>query len=166
MTKEGTEVRQSKKYVLFCCICASLCSVVSIYFATMALYHVVNDNYPIYSDHTTLGIYLFCFSLLVLFLFLAAEIYMIVIYKIQRDIFTTDKIIRKRGEKIIFELPYSNIITIKEGYFGLLAMELKSHIVLANGKKGTRNFFEHYSRLDIHRIKGMITEKYFNIPFN
>lgn len=89
--------------------------------------------------------------------------HILVVYKKQVDIYTPEKLIRKRGDKIIFELPYDNVISIKEGAFDLLAMQLKSHIIEANGKKGTRNFFEHYSRIDISRIKKIISEKFYDI---
>lgn len=86
-------------------------------------------------------------------------------YKKQVDIYTSEKIIRKRKNKILFELPYNNIVTVREGFESVF-MVLKTHITEANGKKGTRNFYAHYSRADISRIKSMITDKYYNITFN
>ena len=91
-------------------------------------------------------------------------VWLIYVYKKQIDIFDEEKLIRKRGKKIIFELPYSNIVEVREGYETLF-MILKTHIIQANGKKGVRNLLSRYSRADISRIKRMITRKYYNIRF-
>lgn len=85
-------------------------------------------------------------------------------YNKQIDIYKTDSFVRQINGKIIFEIAYDNIISIREG-FDSLFMTLKTPIVKINGKMGNRNFYEHYSLADISQIKKIILNKYYNIQF-
>lgn len=89
--------------------------------------------------------------------------YLIYIYKNQVDIYKSDRLVRTRNGKVVFEVLYENIVSIRVGIDSLF-ITLKTPIVKVNGKKGPRNFYEHYSRYDIHFIKQAITDKYYNIP--
>lgn len=163
MSEKSIEVRQSKKYLIFVCIGISIIIAVITSCIGLFLNALINDK-PTKDNIIGLAICI-CGSLCFLMIFFTLLLYVIYCYKKQVDIYTIEKLIRKRGKKIIFELPYNNIVTVREGFESVF-MVLKTHITEANGKKGTRNFYAHYSRADISRIKSMITDKYYNITFN
>ena len=91
-------------------------------------------------------------------------VYLIYIYKKQVDTFKSDRFVRTINGKVVFEVLYENIVSVRVGFFDSLFITLKTPIVKVNGKKGPRNFYEHYSRYDIHYIRRAITDKYYNIP--
>ena len=165
MSENCVEARQSKIYTVLTCIGALLIFAAFCGIAIYMLSGLLTGNYVKTAD--ALSGFIFTISELNVFAFLilALLIWVIYVYKKQIDIYTSDKIIRKRGNKIIFVMSYENIIEIREGFESVF-MILKSNIIKANGKEGTRNFYTHYSRADISRIKNMITQKYFNIQFN
>lgn len=163
MSEISINVRQSKIYVILCCVCGVLGASVHLVICGIFINLLVFGNE---TSENIIGLSIslsYCLGISILVFSITG--YVIYLYKKQIDIYTVDKIIRKRGNKVIFELPYENIVTIREGFESVF-MVLKTHIIEANGKKGTRNFYAHYSRADISRIKRMITDKYYNIPFN
>lgn len=164
MSENIIEVRQSRRFLITACVSGLLG--ISVFLVACVLFiRVLVIRNETYGNIIGVSISLAtCFGVVIAVLCII--IYLLYRYKCQKDTYTETKLIRKVKEKIIFELPYENIISIKVCSFDLLAMELKSYIIEANGKRGTRNFFEHYSRTDISKIKRIIAEKYNNIPFN
>ena len=90
-------------------------------------------------------------------------VYIIYTFKKQVDTYKSDRFVRTVNGKVVFEVLYENIVSVRVG-FDSLFITLKTPIVKVNGKKGPRNFYEHYSRYDIHFIKRAITDKYYKIP--
>lgn len=164
MSEEFIEVRQSKIYTILSCFGALLIISFLAGLAIFSLYNIVNGDYTNNEEQLYGNISVMCFSLMFILIITVMFVWLIYVYKKQIDIFDEEKLIRKRGKKIIFELPYSNIVEVREGYETLF-MILKTHIIQANGKKGVRNLLSRYSRADISRIKRMITRKYYNIRF-
>lgn len=78
-------------------------------------------------------------------------VYILYVYCHQTDVYTEDKMFRKRGDKIIFEIPYENIQDIKQGFDSVFFM-LDTPIKRLDGKAAPRNFYEHYAKKDIDKI--------------
>lgn len=154
MSEKYIEVRQSKKYTILTGIGALLIVAFLLMCFSLMLFKIISgletrDEIVIVSISICTFL---CFAISITVMF----VFVMYTYKKQVDIYTSEKIIRKRKNKILFELPYNNIVTVREGFESVF-MVLKTHITEANGKKGTRNFYAHYSRADISRIKSMIT---------
>ena len=162
MTEKKFEAKQSKKMVVIACCSAGI--FVALFLALLIFFLIKLPEIATQDERTA---YILCIIIFAAFIgvILIILIYLICIYNKQVDIYKTDRIVRQLNGKVVFEVPYANIESIREGYDSLFII-LKTPIVKCNGKKGPRNFYEHYSRADIHRIKQMITDKYYNIPFN
>ena len=124
---ESIGVRQSKVYIIFVSISAIFIMLFFVELSILALYRIICHNTVNISDYfgDIIGL---CFSSLCFTIITLMFVCILLQYKKQRDIYSTDKMIRERGEKIIFELPYKNIVSIKEGFFSVF-MVLKTHII-------------------------------------
>lgn len=150
------EVKQSKGMFIAACIA---CSLFEIIWGGMLIFVIasIENGRPVTNDDYFGYIYMLCFFCILFIAFVFILIYIIYRYRLQKDIYTQEKMYRKMADKIIFEIPYSQIETIREGYC-LIFFVLKKGIVKTNGKKGPRNFLEHYSNKDISKIERMISQ--------
>ncbi len=160
MFENNLEVKQSKKIVILGCCSAGI--FVALFLGLFIFFSIKLFDAPTTSDELIVSIINLTFCVTFTIVVLIILIYIIYTYICQTDIYTGTKMYRKKGDKIIFELPYEQILSIREGYCSLFFV-LQNGIIKSNGKKGPRNFYEHYSRADIHRIKHIITDKYYNI---
>ena len=154
MSDHNLEVRQSKTMTVLACISAVILVCVFTALTVFFIVKLTTEHNLTFDDNVT-----FIFSA-VTFAIFAAIIgiilgYILHTYKYQVDIYTDNTLIRKKKDKIIFELPYENIVSVRKGW-NLIAFMLKSPIVRKDGKKGPRNFFEHYSEADIIRIMQIV----------
>lgn len=150
-------VKQSKMMVTLACIAGLVGALFFLGLFIYLLLEIVNVNYKSDDDYEVL---IFCCSgigLMMLF-FIGAVIYLIYRRFVQVDIYTEEKLVRKYKETIIFELNYKDIVSLREGFFSLFLF-CNAPIIQANGKKGPRTIYEHYSLKDIARIKQLISPK-------
>ena len=161
MSEKKYEAKQSKRMVVIACCSAGI--FLALFLALLIFFSIKLTDIVSHDERIA---YILCIIIWASFIavILIILIYLIYIYNKQTDIYLNDKFVRLINGKVIFEVPYANIESIREGIDSLF-MTLKTPIVKCNGKKGPRNFYEHYSRAAIHRIKQIITDKYFNIPF-
>lgn len=164
MSQSNYEVKQSKKMVIIACISIGIFELFCVGLAVYLIYGYFIKEYIIIDD--VIGIYMGagCFIGFAI-IFIIAFIYILHTYIYQVDIYCENKLIRKKGNKVIFELKYDNIKAIRQGYDSLFLV-LKEPILKTNGKKGPRNFYEHYSQRDIHRIKQIIASSNYNLDIN
>lgn len=92
---------------------------------------------------------------------LIVMVYIIYVFRRQTDVYTDDKMFRKRGDKIIFEIPYKNIKDIKQGFDSVFFI-LNTPIKRLDGKAAPRNFYEHYAKKDIDRIIKIVSSFAYN----
>lgn len=160
MSEKKYEARQSKRMIIIACCSAG-------FFIMFFLGLLILFTFSLIGASTHDEYIVFLISLIwsgtMIGIILIILIYLIYKYNKQVYIYNTDSFICQINGKNIFEVPYKNIISIREGYDSLF-MTLKTPIVKSNGKKGPRNFYEHYSRADIYQIKRIITDKFYNIP--
>ena len=154
MEENFLKVRQSKKIFIAACIAAAIFECVVIGLTILFAVRLMIGSLVMMKEKS---IYIMCMLIGIIFSFVIATIwvYVLMVYNTQIDIYSDSKLVRKRRDKIVFELPYENIISIRQGY-ELIFFCLKSGIVKTNGKKGPRNFVEHYSASDIMRIRQLI----------
>lgn len=163
MIENGLEVKQSKKIVVFSCLSAFIFLSLFCGLLAFVVYRIITGRSADFEEITG-NVFMVVFCAIVIAIITGILVYIIVIYKIQTDIYTKDRIIRKLGNRVVFELLYENIISIKERYESVFFV-LKKPIKKVNGKKGPRNFYEHYDRTDIAKIKRIITDNYYNIQY-
>lgn len=158
------EVKQSKKVVIMACISAGI---FVLFFLGLSVYficdYVIQEN--ITFDEKAAFYTCVCYGMVFATILVVAFIYLLHTYKSQVDIYCENKLIRKKGNKVIFELKYDNIKAIRQGYDSLFFI-LKEPILNINGKKGPRNFYEHYAKRDIYRIKQIIANSNYNLDIN
>lgn len=158
------EVKQSKKVVIMACISAGI---FVLFFLGLSVYFICDYYAKEYTtfDEDILFYIVTCSFICFAIISVVAFIYLIHSYKSQVDIYCENKLIRKKGKKVIFELKYDNIKAIRQGYDSLFFI-LKEPILNINGKKGPRNFYEHYAKRDIYRIKQIIANSNYNLDIN
>lgn len=154
------EVRQSKKIFIIAVISVIIFELIwlsLIIFATLWLTKIM--DYGV--NDTSLDLLVLCFAIALFLSFVSVLIYLTYVYKKQVDIYSDDKMYRKRGDKIIFEIPYGNIIDIKQGFDSVFFI-LKTSIKRLDGKEAPRNFYEHYAKKDIDKIIKLISNYNYN----
>lgn len=156
------EVRQSKLIVLLCILSLCLFEVLWSYAIIAPLLDLLKNEYARIDDLVG-DIYLVCFGSIMFIAFAILMIYLFYNYKVQIDVYAEDKMYRKKKNKIIFELEYKEIVSIREGILSTIYLFCNKPIIKCNGKKGPRTFNEHYHRKDIKCIKKIILTKYPNI---
>lgn len=161
---QNYEVKMSKKMVIMACISAGIFELLflglSVYFICD---HVLQEN--ITFDEKAAFYTSVCYGMVFALILAVVFIYILHTYINQVDIYCENKVIRKKGNKVIFELKYDNIKAIRQGYDSLFFV-LKEPIIKINGKKGPRNFYEHYSQRDIYRIKQIIAQNNYRLEIN
>ena len=115
MIENGLEVKQSKKIVVFSCLSAFILLSFFCGLLVFVLYRISTGSYADF-DEITGNIFMVAFCAILIVIIIGIIICIIVVYKKQTDVYTKDRIIRKIGNRVIFELLYKNIISIKEGY--------------------------------------------------
>lgn len=162
------KVKRSKSIILFTWV---LCAFVELMFGAVAVLLIVRlatGDYKTYNDPISqlcADIITISFSFIVILLLLSVCIYLSVETKKQVDVYTMDKMYRKKGDKIIFEIEYNQIDTIKEGFFAFtytFCIFCKEPIIKKNGKKGAKTLIEYYSRKDREKVKQIIAS-YFEL---
>lgn len=156
------EVRQSRKMIILACISSGIAELIFGGLLVAVIISLLTDKSKSYNDFSGC-VFLLCFCGVLFIAFIIVIVYFILNYKYQVDVYTDDKMYRKKGERIIFELEYKNIISIRQGYDSIYLF-CKEPIIKKNGKKGPRTLYEHYSCADIYQIKRIITDKFYNIP--
>ena len=157
MMQTEFRVKQSKLMIILATVSAGIFEILFLVLAIVFLLECKNkqltsDEYIVYGSCSAIG-GIFAFIILIIL------IYIISTYFRQIDVYLDDKMYRMKGNKIIFELPYKNIISIKEG-FNSIFLFLKQPIVKKNGKIGPKTLYEHYSKYDVHRIIKIINSDY------
>lgn len=150
--------RQSKKLFIIEVFSALI---FEIFFCCLLIFSILSISYgrPKTTEDFFGYIYMLCLFGILSVIFVILLSYFIYNYKSCNDIYTFDKMYRRKGKKIIFEIPYKNIANIKYGFESIFFF-LKEPIVKINGKKGPRNFYAHYSKYDIDRIIHIINSEY------
>ncbi len=161
MLQSKCEIKQSKKIVISACISIG---VLELFFAGLVTYFIYDyvTQKDVTFDEKADFYTSVCSGMLYAIILAVAFIYILHTYIHQVDIYCENKMIRQMGNKVIFELKYDNIAAIRQGIDSLFLV-LKEPILKTNGKKGPRNFYEHYSKSDIRRIKQLITNSNYNI---
>ena len=161
MTEIVHEAKQSKRMIILACCSQGIFIALFIGLTIMFSFAFIGAT----TDDEYTG-YLFCivWSAATSAICIAVLAYLIYIYKKHVDIYKSDRFVRTVNGKVVFEVLYENIVSVRVGFFDSLFITLKTPIVKVNGKKGPRNFYEHYSRYDIHFIKRAITDRYYKIP--
>ncbi|MCM1546188.1 MAG: hypothetical protein NC033_04035 [Clostridiales bacterium] len=157
MAQTEFRVKQSKLMIILATVAAGIFEILFLVLAIVFLLECKNkqltsDEYSVYGASSV-------FSGIFAFIILIMIIYIISTYFRQTDVYLDDKMYRMKGNKIIFELPYKNIISIKEG-FNSIYFFLKQPIEKKNGKTGPKTFYEHYSKFDVHRIIKIVNSDY------
>lgn len=157
MIQTEYRVKQSKLMIILATVAAGIFEILFLVLAIVFLLesknkHLTSDEYAVYGLCSV-------FSGIFAFIILIIIIYIISTFFRQIDVYLNDKMYRTKGNKIIFELPYENIISIKEGY-NSVCFFLKKPIEKKNGKIGSKTFYEHYSKFDVHRIIKTINSDY------
>ena len=154
----------SKKMVIMACISAGIFELL---FLGLSVYFIcdyfLQEN--ITFDEEAAFYTSVCCGMVFALILVVVFIYILHTYIYQVDIYCENKVIRKKGNKVIFELKYDNIKAIRQGYDSLFLV-LKEPILKTNGKKGPRNFYEHYSKWDVHRIKQIIASSNHNVDIS
>lgn len=160
MPDNSYEVKQSKKMIIIACISAGIFELL---FLGLGIYFICcfNREKLTYDEKV---LYILNIIIFIIFAIIIAVIFITILHTFffQLDVYLENKLIRKKGGKIIFEISYKDITSIKQGYDSLF-MVLKEPIVKINGKKGPRNFYEHYSEKDIKMIKRIIADSNYNL---
>ncbi len=152
MAKIAFEAKQSKLMLILACIA---CGIFEIVWGGMLIFIIATWSKGLRNDYFAY-IFMLCFFVILFLAFIGIFIYLIINYKRQIDVYTGDKVYRKKGKKVIFELPYNQIETVREGFHSIFLV-LKKGIVKKSGKKGPRNFYEHYAEKDIYEIEKIIS---------
>ena len=148
------EVRQSKKMVIFASISAGILELFLIGLAVMFLIAICG-NYSLTFDEYVICSLSLGFSIVFAIVIAIMLVHIILNYKYQLDVYMDDRMYRKKGDKIIFELEYKNIISMRQGIESIY-LYCKEPIIKKNGKKGPKTLYEHYPLNDIYRIKQII----------
>ncbi|MCI8368143.1 MAG: hypothetical protein HFJ81_00715 [Clostridia bacterium] len=151
------KVKQSRLMIILATVAAGIFEIIFLFFSIAFLFECKNkqltsDEYAVYIMSSVIG---GIFALIILFII----IHIICTFFRQIDVYLNDKMYRMKGNKIIFELPYKNIISMKEGFNSIFFI-LKKPIEKNNGKIGPKNFYEHYSKRDVHRIIKIVNSDY------
>lgn len=157
MIQTEYRVKQSKLMIILATVSAGIFEILFLVLAIVALLECKNKQLT--SDEYIVHGSCLVFSGIFAFIIIIILIYIISTYFRQIDVYLDDKMYRMKGNKIIFELPYKNIISIKEG-FNSVYFFLKQPIEKKNGKIGPKTFYEHYSKFDVHRIIKIVNSDY------
>lgn len=154
MAEVAFNVKQSKK--IFIAACCSAVIFIAFFLGLTVFFVTKLFDLELTNDEYILCVISLISSLVFAVVVLIILIYIIHNYRRQVDVYTEDKVYRKKGKSIIFEIPYNQIDTVREG-FNSIFLVLHKGIVKKNGKKGPRNFYEHYAEKDIYEIERIIS---------
>ncbi len=156
MCETVLEAKQSKKmFVLACCAAWLFIA----FFLGICAFLVIKlcDYNSLTFDEKILCCLCLVYSLIFALVILVIFIYIYYNYKHQIDIYMADKMYRKKGNKIVFELEYKKIVLIREGFLSSIFLFCEEPIIKTNGKKGPKTLYEHYSIKDIFEIEKIIS---------
>lgn len=164
MSELSYEVKPSKQVFVLCMFCCLFGEAIFTGLGIYVIITLINGEFKSFKDPVSqlcgdLFILIFCMILSVLFIILC--IYFIKTMLEQVDVYTEDKLYRKRKDKILFELNYSNIIDIKVSYLNCLLLFCKEGFIKSKSKhvlKPQTTFMEHYNRKDIMKIIQIIRD--------
>lgn len=156
----------SKKLIVFTILCLIIfgggifggCYI----FSLIKLIRNVDLAGDLYSG--TIFVCVLSFALMIFIIF--AIIYCIRKYKCITDYYMQDRMIRKKGEKILFEIEYKNIASVRQAYLGTLLLISKEPIYYKGKNKKFKTLVEHYRKEDIYRIKRIIGNGNYNLTVN
>ena len=157
MIQTEYRVKQSKFMLILSTVAAGVFEILFLVFSIIFLLECKNkqltsDEFAVYSMSSMIGGIFALILLIIIF-------YIIITFVRQVDVYLDDKMYRMKGNKIIFEIPYKNIISTKEG-FNSVYFFLKKPIENKNGKIGPKTFYEHYSKFDVHQIIKIVNSDY------
>lgn len=163
MAEQILYVRVSKTFFLLALIS---CLFMECFFGGLAIFSVYTLVKGEFSSPDMFSgmIFLLCFSLVLCVLLLIALCYLIKGYKKQIDIYEQDRMYRKIGDKVLFEIKYKDMdqITVKWGAIYILC---KKGYYKAGKKVISKVFSEYYTKDDIYRIRKMISSNNYYIKF-
>ena len=152
------EIRQSKSVFLLACLSAIIFELIFCgiaIFCIIDLYHFEELSYDEYL--ASIIILISCISFIITILIII--IYIVYNFINQVDVYTKNKMYRKKGKKIIFELNYRDIVSVKRGFLNSLYIFCKQPIIKSNGKKGPKTIYENYSKNDIYKIEQLLANR-------
>lgn len=154
----------SKKLIVFTILCLIIFG--GGIFGTGIVLAILGINDPVSFDQFTMDIFGLCFSVACIGFIVFAIIYCIRKYKSITDYYMQDRMIRKKGEKILFEIEYKNIASVRQAYLGTLLLISKEPIYYKGKNKKFKTLVEHYRKEDIYRIKRIIGNGNYNLTVN
>lgn len=160
--EKGYVVKQDKFTVFAACVLNLVIIIFFLVIAIWALYNIIKNEYTVQGGFT-MDIFCSCGSLCVIAILTVLLIYFIIMYQKQFDVYYKDKMVRKVGEKTVFELDYREINSIKIGFHSLYIF-CKQSVKREDGKNGQRTICAHYSPKDIEKVKLVINSS--NNSFN
>lgn len=125
---------------------------------------LAREEYKQFDDPTSQlagGVFVLCFCIIIFCLILSVAVYITVESAKQVDVYTESKMYQKIGNKIKFEIDYSNIASVKESYFNCLLLFCKEGFVKVGVKhviKPQTIYMEFYKRKDIIKIVQLISD--------
>lgn len=160
------KVKCSKKLIVFTILCLTIfgCGIFGGCY-TFSLIKLIK-NVDLTGDLYSGMIFVCVLSFVLLIVIIFAIIYCIKKYKCITDYYMQDRMIRKKGEKILFEIEYKNIVSVRQAYLGTLLLICKEPIYYKGTKKKFRTLVEHYRKEDIYRIKRIIGNGNYNLTVN
>lgn len=154
----------SKKLIIFTVVCLIVFG--GGIFGTCIVLAILGIINPVTFDQYTMDIFGLCFSVVCIGFVIFSITYCIKKYKSITDYYMQDRMIRKKGEKILFEIEYKNIASVRQAYLGTLLLICKEPICYKGTNKKFKTFVEHYRKEDIYRIKRIIGNGNYNLTVN
>lgn len=156
------EVRYSKGMMI--CLTV-LCIIGEMIFGGGAIYLMVKlliteeisgDGYGI-MIMSACGLWLFFLIVLIVYIYILWQF----IYDI--DVYTETKMYRTRKNRILFEIEYNNILTIRRGGIWSVCFFCREGYLKSGWNKGVKTFTAYYKRQDIYQIIKIISNKNYNV---
>lgn len=152
------EIRQSKSIFLLACLSVIIFELIFCGIAIVSIIDLCNFEELNYDEYLAsiivlISCILFIVTILIIF------IYIVYNFINQVDVYTKNKMYRKKGKKIIFELDYKDIVSVKRGFLNSLYIFCKQPIIKSNGKKGPKTIYENYSKNDIYKIEQLLANR-------
>lgn len=116
-----------------------------------------------YNDGYWACILVLCIAWIIFILLIIALAYIIYCYRKEIDIYTDDRMYHTRGNKIIYELEYKDVIAVREWLMDTLILFCEKPIIKKNGKIGPKTVWANYRKADRIRIMQIISKNYPNI---
>ncbi len=157
------EVRQSVIAVAAAIISIIITEIIWGGSAIYLLIDFIKNEAGQYNDGYWAYIFMLCCAFSMPILFIIALVYIIYCYRKEIDIYTDDRMYHTRGNKIIYELEYKDVIAVREWLMDTLMLFCEKPIIKKNGKIGPKTVWANYRKADRIRIMQIIAKNYPNI---